>query len=430
MTFRLSRFCTIMVAIYVTLMLFNHHEVFAQDSCISPDERVLENLDAKPTWVLPVSGSVDLCENERYFVTMIIEGPSTILDCHNATIEGRFIRDHGLMFRDYNNFSNITIRNCRFREFLVRGINLFSRATGDYYPTNNKLVNVVVEDSGEVGIFVGPLATDTLVMNSEIRRSRSAGVYLERESRGTEVTGSIIEDNGYPPGDSEDYRREGIAIDASHNNYIHDNLFRNNGLAEITLYKNCGERSLHGAPGIKRVSGADNNLIARNTFESSNGGVGIIVASRQGRAALTCSADWYYETICDDKPCKLYPDFARNNTILYNEFHGFTNGVNVHDDDTKIIANDFANHANPRAVPIYVGSHFKDKVLRKRDLSPVEVQYFTSVPDPDDEPLIEIADPPRPIVGYAVKRTVIYGNTYTTDRLYVRDHNAEIWMNP
>ncbi len=185
--------------------------------------------------------------------------------------------------------------------------------------SSNTFKNIV-----KTPVFVQMFARDTIIKNNTFDSAGRMAIYLDAYSSEATITGNVISGSGY----NHISGREGIAIDASSNNTISNNIFTENNIAAITLYKNCGER------GIPRYFGANNNVIVNNNFEDERKGVWI--ASRADRSRFPD---------CIDKPIygNIARDVAQHNTVQKNKYSDTAIAVDVRDDNNTITQNELNN---------------------------------------------------------------------------------------
>ncbi|MGV2139436.1 right-handed parallel beta-helix repeat-containing protein [Agrobacterium tumefaciens] len=238
--------------------------------------------------------------------------------------------------------------------------------------------NVEISKVKDSGIFVNEYAQNWLIEDAGIR-ANSVGIYLERESRQNRIITSTIASNG----------NVGIAIDASANNLIEDNVIENNGGIGVALYKNCGE-----SRGVTRYQHTNGNILRHNIIRGQGGmrfgdmtltmsyllslpgvetlskpGVGVWIASRQG-----LSRTWMervtrnQNSACSDTGYSLrgqtfYEDHAKYNQLIENTI--YNNGladVIVEDDNNKLIGNNFSADGNRIPLTsIIIGSIFREQ---------------------------------------------------------------------
>jgi hypothetical protein len=150
-------------------------------------------------------------------------------------------------------------------------------------PTNVLIENTTIKATHTIPLYVGPGVTFTTVRNVKIGgTSASTMVYLGAESHHTVIENSEI--------DATQGKREAIAIDASDNNVISNNIIKyERGLlyhGGIFLYRNCGE------DGVIRHTTPSHNVITKNTFVGD--GTAVYLSSRDGGGRCYCSLDEGY----------------------------------------------------------------------------------------------------------------------------------------
>src|SRR5690606_3153786 len=148
------------------------------------------------------------------------------------------------------------------------------------------------------------------------------------------ITGSEFVHNGFS-GCADG--REAIAIDSSSRNVIAGNYFRDNKLAAISLYKNCGEDD------VPRTMYSNDNYIARNLFEyPDNTGrcAAVWVGARQGLGPGDACFD---VSNCSDTPASngRYRDYARGNVIRSNAFVNNLTSIKISDSSNVVENNTF-----------------------------------------------------------------------------------------
>lgn len=303
---------------------------------------------------------------------------------------------------------NITVRNCRVRNFPVDGIHVSWRMADDLkvsmIPNLNERMtwgtyNVLLENNQtkrnlNVGIYLDDHTHDSIVKNNVVVGNAGTGMYLEYHSYNNTIEKNKIFKNGFLYSASTNTMtrsREGIAIDGSLKNKVIDNAFWDNGKGGVFLYKNCGESGAANATGVAaRELGANENLISKNRFYREQ--VGIWLASRQD-ATLTrmrCSDSTPYpekDLIINDQGVqegpyhKYFLDYARNNTIEANLFTDNAIGVKVADDNNTISYNVFKGSM---ATLVEVGLSRRFSVL-KDPLKNVTVSNSSSYVVPQKE---------------------------------------------
>ena len=271
-----------------------------------------------------VDKNITLNPQCTYHQTLSINTPNISIDCNGATLDGQQNLKNGLLINSQGKpLKNITITNCRIKNFKSQGILITSgipdyKKTTDHQinydnsPSNITIENSQIVDTGGVGVFLNSYVTNATIKNSEILRSKGVGIYLEQSSRNNKILNNTIKDNGEPNGPKAG-QREGLAIDSSAQNLIEGNKFISNVAGGIFLYKNCGEQFSKGKSVI-RWQHSNDNIIRNNSFTDEK--TGIWVASRQ--SANLQKSD------CGDKPLdsegKYYQDYADHNTIENNVF--------------------------------------------------------------------------------------------------------------
>lgn len=271
-----------------------------------------------------IDNNITLNPQCTYHQTLTINNSNISIDCNGATLDGQQTLKYGLLINSQGKpLKNISVKNCRIRNFKAQGI-LITSGIPDYKkptdhqtnyentPSNITIENTKIEDSGGVGVFFNSYVTNATLKNSEILRSKGAGIYLEQSSQNNKILNNTIKDNGEWNGPKTG-QREGLAIDSSAKNLIEGNKFISNVAGGIFLYKNCGEKFSKGKSVI-RWQHSNDNIIKNNRFIDEK--IGIWVASRQ--SANLQKSD------CGDKPLdtdrKYYQDYADHNTIESNVF--------------------------------------------------------------------------------------------------------------
>lgn len=238
-----------------------------------------------------------------------------------------------------------------------------------FSPRSIQLINLLIQANGRTvnpadgsafvtgnGVFVPAYSEYYFMQNLEIDSNGSVGIYLERESRFSNIIDCEIHHNW----------REGIAIDASaHNMIFHNELYYNNWIQDFTtragikLYKNAGEA------GVKRYQHSSFNQIFHNTIHHER--TGVWVASRQ--ASKNAEARWNFdasalgeETFSYDGDSGTMMDYARHNMICYNSFHNNAHAhIKVEDDFTIIVKNSFGNvDGASHTCDINLGNEFRN----------------------------------------------------------------------
>lgn len=335
---------------------------------------------AGDTIVLTASAQLDA--SCTYSGGIEITASDVVLDCRGATVatgtaKGTGIRIHAPADED---MSGVTVRNCAINGFLngirVTRVGFRELAAGEEYDhalENVRLENVDVSDTRGVGIFVDGYVTDTTITDSAVTRAGSSGIYLEAGSADNVVVDNVITDNGFgengPQGQLTKFGglqfrywgtgREGISIDGSRRNVVTNNTLEGNSAGGVFLYTNCGEYVNSKPNGyFPRRYGATGNLIAGNHL---TGGVsGIWVAARMGESVLPmeCSDTPYFE----DGLTQITLDRAAGNTIRDNVFDGFTYGVRIEDNDTRVVGNSFSG-SSAGQYAVVAGTPYRTSVL-------------------------------------------------------------------
>lgn len=295
-----------------------------------------------------------------------LKGGDFVLDCGGVVFDGQLATGGQLLTgisvdQTGGAVTDVTIRNCHFRNYSNAGIALNSGMSIGEGPGQEINERITIEDTvvewcgfedgpaGQTrrgnGIVVGPYSTDNVIDGCVLGDNRLTGVYLEAYSTGTVIRDSIFADNGWsqPIGAGAE-GREGVAVDASRFNEIHHNEFSNNKYAGIALYKNCGES------GDPRTMPADDNHIHHNMFKyhDRSGGAAIVVASRQGAT--------FPPGHCTDAPAvsaggiDYYRDFSWNNLIEFNSFINNRTSIKVMEHNNFLHNNTFTGTSwtNPR----------------------------------------------------------------------------------
>ena len=275
---------------------------------------------------------------------------------------------------------NVTVRNCHVEGFLnnyhVEHEDFRGYTVENEY--DNAFANIVIEDGSSidsrgVGIFVNGYVTGVTLRNLHVEGAGSTGIYLEHGSKDNVVEGCTIVNNGFrengPSGQTFEFSgltfwfwgtgREGLAIDGSRFNVVRNNTFSGNSAGAIFLYKNCGE-FVNSRPQRwwHRRYGADGNTIENNTFTGGENGVWI--GSRMGENTLPmeCSDPAYYVSGLD----RIVLDFARDNVVKDNSFHGVQYAMRVEDDRSTITGN-LIDGSDPSQIAILVGTRFRTPAL-------------------------------------------------------------------
>ena len=290
-------------------------------------------------------------------VKLVITNSDTTLDCSGSALDGSGVPPivagangkperggaTGLVIYapPKATTQNVTVRNCAFRNYSRDGITISSgfSASQPSPDTNRSVRNVLIdfvtiEKSGHVGLYIRPRSTDILVRNSTITNSAGTAVYIELAQRVRLLQNRFVR-NGWSA--TKRRLREAVAIDASTETHIASNLFKDNGLGGIFLYRNCGE--FHG---FTRWQSSDRNTISENVFVNEE--VGVWIASRQSVDVknLACSAPPM------DSSGRYVEDFANNNRVQCNVFCSVSNGVRVEGDNNEVVNNTFSTGTSNR----------------------------------------------------------------------------------
>lgn len=333
-----------MLSVMAALLLNSH--AHANEACAQQIPGII-----KGEFVLPSD-----CVFEK---PLKINEGNTTLDCNGSVFDGRNI--HGLnkagltIDSEGRKISNITVRNCVFRNF-KGGIRITwnkadsekrddRKAIYERTPSNVNLDNLIVEENDGVGIYIDDYVTGVVVQDSSILRNKGVGIYLEHSTQKNTIRNNRIIGNGVRSGRAS---REGIAIDSSAENSIENNYFENNAAGGIFIYKNCGETPDKGyGDRLIRWQHSNNNRIASNKFVNEK--TGIWIASRQSRNLESWG--------CADKPMdedgKYFQDFANGNLIFGNVFHSNETGIRIEGDYNEAKNNVFyCSKKNAIDIPI------------------------------------------------------------------------------
>lgn len=274
--------------------------------------------------------------------------------------------------------TDVTVRNCNVEGFLnslrVTRAGFRTLAEGEEY--EHTTARILVEDSEftrsrGVGIFVDGYVSDVTLRDNLVSHTGSTGIYLETGSRRSHVIGNSLVANGFrengPGGQAFELSgttfwfwgigREGISVDGSYENVIEDNNFVGNSAGGIFLYKNCGEYPDRPAYFERRYP-SDRNRIEGNVFVGGTNGVW--VGSRMGENTLPmdCTDPAYVE----EGLTRVVEDYASDNVVIGNEFHGVTHAIRVEDDGNRVEANTF-HGTGPDQHAVIVGTPLRTSVL-------------------------------------------------------------------
>lgn len=357
-----------------------------------------------------LTASAHLDPSCTYTAGFDITASGVTLDCRNALIKGApgaSNRGIAITAPEEVALSDITVRNCRVEGFLNNlrvmreGFRAFAEGEEWEHPTSNILLedNTFLDARG-VGVYVDAYVSDVSVIDNEVRRAGSTGIYLETGSRRNLIAENSLLDNGYrengPNGQAFSFGgldlwfwgvgREGLAIDGSYENTVTGNAFMGNSAGGIFLYKNCGEYP--DAPRyFERRDHADRNLIEDNVFLGGRNGVW--VGSRMGENTLPmdCTDPAYV-----DQPARrVVLDYAADNVVRGNDFYEVTYGVRVEDDRTTVEGNTFSGSAPDRHAVI-IGTPDRTNLLGLPVADTVlKDNVSTIVGNPD--PYREVHDP-------------------------------------
>ena len=331
---------------------------FAEDSCDSVD---LKN----------IRGQVTLPKNCVYQHPIRITEGNTTLDCQNSTfVGGNQVKIGLLIDSEGRPMSDVTIKNCKFRDFKSSGIRITwseidsnkgndRREIYRRSPTHILLDSITVEGSGRNGIYIDDYVTDVILRNSTVSNSGGGAVYLEFSSKQNQIINNKFIQNGFR-GDGKT-KREAISIDSSSENIIERNLFTRNAAGSIFLYKNCGEQFATGDQVIRWMP-SNKNVIVENTFLDEE--IGVWVASRQSKNL----SKWG----CGDAPMEksgtYYQDFADMNNVQKNTFCRTSVPIRNEGDNNAFLDNKFDSRVKS---PIEEPVSMRQKLLGKQTVGTV-----------------------------------------------------------
>lgn len=308
-----------------------------------------------------VATSIHLDPACTYTRGLEIHASNVTVDCRGAHLvkDFAFNTNHGILIEAPTTTAlhDITVRNCIVEDFnnnlRITRTGFKSLAVGSEYV--NAYADITIEnnsfiDSRNSGVFIDGFVTDITFVDNLVTGAGNVGVYLEAGSKDNVLARNVVTNNGWEDivngpvqfdlgGIIIEYLstgREGIAVDGSRNNAIHDNYVADNAAGGIFLYKNCGENASEPGHWVRNY-GATDNIVRHNVI--ANGPNGIWVGSRasQNQYFMDCS-----DTPIVDVPGSLqriYLDPAERNVVEYNHVSGFTNAIRVEADDTIVRGN-------------------------------------------------------------------------------------------
>lgn len=298
-----------------------------------------------------------------YQNTFSIESSNITFDCNGSAIDGKGLKDVGIKVDSAGqSLKNVTIQNCELTNHVKNGIfvgwdlsdskKIPSHSRDSLYALTPQYVtikNTTVYNALRNGIYLGEYVTSATLDNVRILSSGHVGLYMDSATALNTVKNSTFIGNGFAGG------REAIAIDASARNTISNNVFQENALAAITLYKNCWEHHSTDPNSFPRWQHSDQNQMLDNQFQGES--VGVWIAARQSRdlSGFDCGDPSYYSNV-------YYLDYAQNNVVQGNVFTGNGIGVLVEDDNNKILNNDFSGMTG---VAIEMGAQFRKLYLNR-----------------------------------------------------------------
>ena len=336
-----------------------------------------------------LTASADLDPTCTYTAGFDITASNVTLDCKGAAIHGAIdAAGVGIQVSTPSDteLAHVVVRNCHVSGFLnsLRVTRPGFRTLTAGHEYDHPTSDIVIEDSTftgsrGVGVYVDGYVTGVTIRRNSITHAGSSGIYLEGGSKGSEVVGNEIDDNGFrengPDGQTIDIGgttfwywgvgREGISVDGSSENHIADNHLTGNSAGGIFLYKNCGEYPNSGRY-FERRTPSDRNLIEANVFEGGRNGVWVGSRMAENTLPMACTDPAYI----DEAARRVVLDHAAHNTISGNSFRNVTYGIRVEDDDTTVAGNAFAGSA-PDHHAIIVGTPLRAEVLHRPVLDTV-----------------------------------------------------------
>ena len=287
---------------------------FLLAGCLSDTRYVDETVDVTQNMTL----TEDVLKTKFRFTT-----PNVVLDGGGHTIDGNCNTECiGFAIAA----DNVVIRNVTLKQF-DGGVSITHGASGVRFE------NVTITDNVQHGIFVDKDSSNFVCSKCNITDNGAMGIYFEYNTHGNTVEDSEISFNGFRDKDTGDFienqknkkkdKREGIAIDSSQGNLILNTDFFGNALADVTIYRNCGER------GIRREWSANFNTINGGHFSGD-----ILVASRQDKDLSTwdCLEPYVHngKFVTDDAEFNVIENvtLGANAKIVISDDNNSVSGVN------------------------------------------------------------------------------------------------------
>lgn len=344
-------------------------------------ERVIGGTVEKNKCIVTASRALPRMAKPLVTYPVLVTRSDVTLDCNDNTLVpksdlkpagGYYI---GIDVRG-KNLANVTVTRCRLSGFDISArvsasvpgkvakaaikSEQLDRAFG-YSPRKVVFDRLVSINAVQIGFNFAGWVEGATLRNSKIQDTGGPAVYLSAHTRRNRIIGNRFVRNGHVRD------REILSIDASAENIIENNEFRNGKLGGIFLYKNCQEHAskLGGVvdprfneSSAPRVLHAKSNVIRDNVFAAMP--IGVHVASRQ-------SADQFIRFCGDPSPYpfplnqRYWLDFAENTLIEGNDFVNLDTAIIVEDDNARIVDNEFTGNRKD----ILVGTRLRQEHLNR-----------------------------------------------------------------